>query len=113
MKCKLHMSICSKGSVPLLERWRILERVAYLLRGGTLLLHDCFTSGELWSVGRGGSPFPHTWQFFFLHLVRPPSWEPSPICYIIKHSPICLVSWSLGTIVGCNIVIVILFLILE
>jgi hypothetical protein len=97
--CYQDMSMCSKGSAPLLVRWRILERAAYLLRGGTPLPHLCSTSGKLWSVGRGGSLFPHTWQPFTytwcalpLHVVRPPSLGTPPICYILKHSLLLQVS---------------------
>jgi len=39
--CELDFGMCSKGGAPLLERWCILERAAYLLRGGTPLLPHC------------------------------------------------------------------------
>jgi hypothetical protein len=66
--CELVFSMCQKGGAPLLERWRILERAAYLLRGGAPLLPHCLTLGIVWACGRGGSPYlttwlpsPHTW----------------------------------------------------
>jgi hypothetical protein len=65
---ELVFSMCQKGGAPLLERWRILERAAYLLRGGAPLLHIWLTLGMILACRRGGSPYlttwltsPHTW----------------------------------------------------
>ena len=54
--CELDFGICSKGGAPLFERWGILERAAYLLRGGAPLLPHYLTLGIVWACGRGGSP---------------------------------------------------------
>jgi hypothetical protein len=53
---ELVFSMCQKGGVPLLERCRILERAAYLLRGGAPLLPHYLTLGVVWACGIGGSP---------------------------------------------------------
>jgi hypothetical protein len=99
--CYQVLNMCSLRSAPLLERWCILEWAATILRGGASLDLQNLQVGISFGYGRGGSPSSHTWHYSTLQVVRPlhqvvhpPSWEPSPSCYIIKHSPICLVSWS-------------------
>jgi hypothetical protein len=86
MSCKQDMNMCSKGSAPLLRRWRILEWDAYLFERWhpshpplSHLSHFGSTK-EMWQTS------PTTWLLSLSHLVhpllqvvRPPSWASSPI----------------------------------
>jgi hypothetical protein len=114
--CYQHLSMCSLGSVPLLERWCTLEWAAHPLerwRPPTLhVLHTCRYLG-LWESWQ---PIPHHLAPLSSHLVRAPSTLGAPsfignlplVLYIEAIIPL-QASWSLRRIACCIIDIVILF----
>jgi hypothetical protein len=80
-----------REGAPLFGRGGALqEEIAHILKGGAPLTLWLFHVLIDWMIGRGGSPSSHTWHYFTLQVVRPPSPHGAPSfignCYILKHS---------------------------
>ena len=109
--------MCSKGSVPLLERWCILKRAAYLLRGGTPLHFSLLYKWKDMECGERWHPSPTHLALLLFHLVHPspthgvPSLMGTFTHFTIEAStpPSCKLVGALGRITCVIIVIVLSF----